>query len=215
MKEIPPFANLATLHLSFEKTGESMGPPGRTKAVRAQVAAPDAVAMRGACPHGEHTGASSPAARFAWAMEFCHGARLRMTPARQRMLRFLAARCLPASLEMMALAVELKGFCNETTIYRTMILFKELDLVRQVGLLKKNSFFILNAPGSACHYLICRHCETVVELPCDDPVQSWAERAARAHGFESIYHELEVYGVCPRCREAKKHEVKPNKLAVR
>ena len=87
--------------------------------------------------------------------------------------------------------------------------------MRQVGLLKKNAFYVLNAPGAPCHYLICRHCETLIELPCDDPVQEWALRASAAHGFTSVYHELEIYGVCPRCAESQSGQPRPSKLRIR
>lgn len=116
---------------------------------------------------------------------------------------------------MMAVSEELRGSCDPVTIYRSLGLFKDIDLVRQVGLLKKHGHFVLNAPGAPCHYLICRHCETMIELACDDPVQDWAQRAASPHGFTGVYHELEVYGVCPRCRELKAQEPRPAKLRIR
>ena len=147
-------------------------------------------------------------------MSFCRAARLVMTPAREKLLCYLAARRTPANADMMAQSGELRGGCDPVTIYRTLGLFKDIDLVRRVGLHKKNSYFVLNAPGVACHYLICRHCEATVELPCDDPVQAWAERAAAAHGFTAAYHELEVYGVCPRCQSGRTNEPRPAKLRV-
>ena len=148
-------------------------------------------------------------------MAFCRAARLVITPAREKILRCLATRRTPASMDMMAQSDELRGECDSVTIYRTLGLFKDIDLVRRVGLHKRNSYFVLNAPGAACHYLICRHCEAVVELPCDDPVQAWAEKAAAAHGFTSAYHELEVYGVCPTCQQTRRNEVRPTKLRPR
>lgn len=148
-------------------------------------------------------------------MAFCKRARLVMTPAREKILQYLAGQRMPASIEMMVQSEELKGSCDTVTIYRTLGLFKDIDLVRQVGLLKKNAFYVLNAPGAPCHYLICRHCETLIELPCDDPVQEWALRASAAHGFTSVYHELEIYGVCPTCTAAQSAQPRPAKLRIR
>ena len=153
--------------------------------------------------------------RLAWAMAFCRRARLVMTPSREIILTYLAGRRIPASIDLMAQSDALCGACDRVTLYRTMGLFRDIDLVRQVGLLKKNAFFMLNAPGAPCHYLICRHCEVMVELACDDPVQEWAQRASSAHGFTSVYHELEVYGVCPRCRQLRAHESRSSKLRIR
>lgn len=159
--------------------------------------------------------ATSTESRLAWALAFCSRAQLVMTPARKKILQYLAARRVPTSIELMARSEELHGSCDTVTIYRALGLFKEIDLVRQVGLLKKNAFYVLNAPGAPCHYLICRHCETLIELPCDDPVQEWAQRASAAHGFTSVYHELEIYGVCPRCAESQSGQPRPSKLRIR
>lgn len=48
------------------------------------------------------------------------------------------------------------------------------------------------------HHLICRSCGRVEEI--DGPaVESWADRAAREHGFTDVTHTLELFGLCAAC----------------
>src|ERR1041384_1229643 len=103
----------------------------------------------------------TPAEKLAWAMSFCERARLRLTGPREKMLRFLSVRRLPVSMEMMARSEGFVGQCAETTIYRTLMLFREVDLVRQINLPGKTSYFVLNAPGEPCDFLVCRRCGSI------------------------------------------------------
>lgn len=48
------------------------------------------------------------------------------------------------------------------------------------------------------HHLICRSCGRVEEI--DGPaVETWADRAAREHGFTDVTHTLELFGLCGAC----------------
>ena len=48
------------------------------------------------------------------------------------------------------------------------------------------------------HHLVCRVCQSTVELEAPD-VERWAARVAAEHGFTDVSHTVEVYGVCPTC----------------
>lgn len=48
------------------------------------------------------------------------------------------------------------------------------------------------------HHLVCRMCQSTVELEAPD-VERWAARVAAEHGFTEVSHTVEVYGVCPTC----------------
>ncbi|MVA77520.1 transcriptional repressor [Auraticoccus sp. F435] len=48
------------------------------------------------------------------------------------------------------------------------------------------------------HHLVCRSCGRTVEVSAPE-VERWAARAAEAHGFRDIRHDLEVYGTCADC----------------
>lgn len=48
------------------------------------------------------------------------------------------------------------------------------------------------------HHLVCRVCQSTVELEAPE-VERWAAGVAAEHGFTDVSHTVEVYGVCPTC----------------
>jgi len=153
--------------------------------------------------------------RRAWAISCCRKARMRLTPVRAAILSFLAQLRTPASLEMVSRADGVRGQCDATTVYRTLMLFQEADLIRLVGTPRKASYFVLNAPGDSAHFLICRGCGCVVELPLPDPLSAEIGRLASARGFSPMPADCEVHGQCEACRAARKTQIMPSKLPVR
>jgi Fur family ferric uptake transcriptional regulator len=49
------------------------------------------------------------------------------------------------------------------------------------------------------HHLVCRSCGRTVEVE-GPAVERWATTVADQHGFASVSHTLEIFGVCPACR---------------
>ena len=140
---------------------------------------------------------------------------MRLTPLRQAMLAFVAGQRTPASLEMLSQADGVRGQCDATTVYRTLMLFKEAELVRVVGTPHKASYFVLNAPGDSVHFLICHDCGCVTELPLPDPISAEIGRIASARGFSPKSADCEVQGLCADCQAAHKAQILPSKLMVR
>ena len=153
--------------------------------------------------------------RHKWAMSSCRKAQMRLTPVREAILLFLAQRRTPASLEMISQVDGVQGQCDVTTVYRTLMMFKEAELVRLVGTLRKASYFLLNAPGDCAHFLICRRCGCVAELPLSEPMLVEIGRIASARGFSPTPQDCEVFCLCERCQAARITEVLPSKLITR
>lgn len=150
--------------------------------------------------------------RQAWATTLCRKAGIRLTPVREAILRFLAQRRAPVSLEMVSQADGVKDRCNSTTVYRTLMMFQEAELVRLVPTPQKASYFVLNAPGDAAHFLICRQCGCVIELPLPDPMSAEIRRLASARGFSPAPQECEIHGLCKSCQTKRSAQVLPSKL---
>jgi Fe2+ or Zn2+ uptake regulation protein len=153
--------------------------------------------------------------RRAWAISSCRKAQMRLTPAREAILSFLAQRRTPANLEMVSQAQHVLGQCDSTTVYRTLMLFKEAELVRLVGTPSKASYFVLNVPGDSAHFLICRRCGCVSEMLLPDPTLAEIGRFASSHGFSPTPVDCEVQGLCENCRATVKTQIAPAKLTVR
>ena len=139
--------------------------------------------------------------RLAWALQVCHRVKMRPTVIRQKLLAFLAAGRGPVSLEAVMQADGIRGFCNATTAYRTLMLFKELEVIRQVSLPNKISYFVLNMPGESSPFLICRCCGQITALPAVESVVQLEGAVAATRGYARLYHELEFFGICPACQK--------------
>ncbi|MFB2571102.1 Fur family transcriptional regulator [Micrococcus sp. IITD107] len=48
------------------------------------------------------------------------------------------------------------------------------------------------------HHLVCRQCGSTVEILAPT-VESWAAQTAAEHGYTSVEHTVEIYGLCPAC----------------
>jgi Fe2+ or Zn2+ uptake regulation protein len=153
--------------------------------------------------------------RHEWAMSSCREAQMRLTPVREAILSFLARQRTPATLEMVSQADGVRGECDATTVYRTLMMFKEAELVRLVGTPRKASCFVLNTPDDSAHFLICRCCGCVNELPLSNLVSAEIGRIASSRGFSSMPQDCEVYGLCENCQASGKTHVAPSKLIVR
>ncbi len=156
----------------------------------------------------------TPEEQFVWAISVCSVAQMRVTPVRRAILHFLATSRVPVTLEMISQAEGVRGHCDATTVYRTLMLFKEADIVRLVGSSRKESYFCLNVPGENNHFLICRECGRTVLLRL--PVLTVKEIAAAAatSGFSPSKQDYEVHGVCNDCQQARQNEPLPSKLTI-
>lgn len=152
--------------------------------------------------------------RLAWAFDLCRSAQVRMTPARHGILAFLAGQRVPVSLEVIAQADGVRGYCDATTVYRTLMMFREADLVRQVGTTRKISYFRLNAPGESGQFLICRQCGCIIELLLPRAVTEEIQRLTSAKHFSLAGQDCEVHGLCETCHSTRQKAVLPCKLKV-
>jgi Fur family ferric uptake transcriptional regulator len=93
------------------------------------------------------------------------------------------------------------------------MLFREIDLVRQINLPGKATYFVLNVRGEPCDFLVCRHCGSVQELSPPKAVLQLEQEVAAQSGFASVYHELELSGICPACQRARRDSAPATKLS--
>jgi Fur family ferric uptake transcriptional regulator len=60
---------------------------------------------------------------------------------------------------------------------------------------------LFRACGSSHHHhLICTRCGTTVEIEASE-IETWANRVASQHGFTSVNHTVELFGICGRCAD--------------
>jgi len=91
---------------------------------------------------------------------------------------------------------------GQATVYRTVQLLSDLGLLAHVQDRRGDICYIAPPIGHS-HPLICGVCRRVVRFDGDGDLGELEARLAAETGFSIYGHHLEVYGICPSCREAK------------
>ena len=86
------------------------------------------------------------------------------------------------------------------TVYRALDFLQEQGLVHRIASL--NAFVGCADPSHrhSGHFLICRHCNTAIELDAE-AIDSAIRQAAEGRGFHAEEQGVEVVGSCQRCQE--------------
>lgn len=129
----------------------------------------------------------------------CRGAGLRRTKALEELISTLLESLRPMTLSELASSERLTSQCDKATVFRLLQRLTEKGFVRRLGLHERAAYFTLLIPGRHQDYLICTECGSIepVKAPC--PVHELEEEIRVKTGFRNLYHELEFFGICPRC----------------
>ena len=84
------------------------------------------------------------------------------------------------------------------TVYRELQSLAEAGDIDLLVTPSGENIYRLCASGAHHHHLVCRACGTSVEI-ASHAVEAWARAAADAHGFTSVVHVAELYGLCADC----------------
>jgi Fe2+ or Zn2+ uptake regulation protein len=120
--------------------------------------------------------------KMEWALEQLRHAAVRVTPVREQVLAFLAHHDVPATLQEISSSEGLAGCFDDATVYRTLVLFVELDIVRQFQFRDRAISFLINTPGECVGFLVCRGCGAVQRVPHSDEIRSLEEEMAERYG---------------------------------
>ncbi len=97
------------------------------------------------------------------------------------------------------------------TVYRTIQLLSELDLIDKLNLDDGYVRYEIGnkAKEDSCHHhhhLICLECGSVYAFQ-DDLLENLEERIKKTLGFEVVDHEVKLYGHCKICINQKEEEI--------
>jgi Fur family ferric uptake transcriptional regulator len=132
-------------------------------------------------------------------IERCRDAGLRRTKALEELLSTLLESKRPMTLAELAASERLTDQCDKATVFRLLQRLAEHGVIRRLGLHERAAYFTLLVPGKHSDYLICTSCGSIepIEAPC--PVHQLEDEIREKTGFRNLYHELEFFGVCPKC----------------
>jgi Fur family transcriptional regulator, ferric uptake regulator len=128
---------------------------------------------------------------------------MRRTRALDLLLREMAGREHPVTIQDLAQSGALKEQCDPATVYRLLMKLEEHGMVRRLGLHDRAAYFILVVPGRHHDYLVCTGCGKIEEVDMECPVRSLEQKLEKASGFRHVYHELEFFGICPGCHDGR------------
>lgn len=129
----------------------------------------------------------------------CRKAGLRRTKALEELLSTLIEGGRPMTLAELAASKRLTEQCDKATVFRLLQRLADHGIVRRLGLHERAAYFTLLVPGKHSDYLICTSCGSIeaIQAPC--PVHHLEDEIREKTGFRNLYHELEFFGVCPKC----------------
>lgn len=103
------------------------------------------------------------------------------------------------ALSIFDIEEKLKGKVNNSTIYRNLKNFVELDIVEQIIIDHVIYYTIKPSKKDHRHYMICKKCYKKTEIDyC--PME---HIKVNALGCDIIEHKLELIGVCSECKNQR------------
>lgn len=135
-----------------------------------------------------------------------HSSRYRLTPQRRLILEIIAEnknRHLSAE-DIYEILREGSSEIGLATVYRTLNLFVELNILHKVDLDEARSRYELTPNRShRHHHLICLKCGQVIEAQ-EDLLNQLEEAIERENGFLVLDHAVKLYGYCQKCRHTQR-----------
>lgn len=85
-----------------------------------------------------------------------------------------------------------------STIYRNLKLFNEKALIRQLNFSSDEKKYEILKEVHHQH-LICIKCGKIKAIKC--PLKEYASKIKEETNYEILNHDMELYGICPKCQK--------------
>jgi len=133
---------------------------------------------------------------------------LRLTQPRKAVMSILEAATTPLSPQIIyQRALESHTDIGLVTVYRTLELLTDLNLVKRVHGHDECHGYVLASPGHH-HHIICRQCGKAVEFTGTDDLSNLLRQIKKSTGFKVDEHLLQLQGLCPQCQKENQNHAK-------
>lgn len=127
----------------------------------------------------------------------------RITAPRRAVMQVLLAASMPLSpREILERGRQVHRKLGLVTVYRTVNLLAEMNLVRRIHCEEDCHAYLSASPGHR-HALVCQHCGGAVEFLGSGDVHALIGRVEVETGYRVDDHLLQLFGLCPGCQETK------------
>ncbi len=124
-----------------------------------------------------------------------HHHHLKVTPPRQRVFEVLEQH---GPLPVAELLRRVNGEANRASVYRTIKLFEELEILHHLILGGRKVVELTDGFSHHHHHLTCIDCGKLQSVH-DEQLEAALQRLVETHGFDSHSHTIEVNGLCRNC----------------
>lgn len=127
---------------------------------------------------------------------------MRVTP--QRAIIFEAIEKLEGHItaeEIFQEVQRVNPYVSLATVYRTLELLQDMNLVTPTNLGGSQTYFALEGHGPH-HHLVCQQCGKIEEFS-DNLLQTLRDSLQEQYGFEAQVNHISIFGLCALCREAE------------
>jgi Fur family transcriptional regulator, ferric uptake regulator len=90
---------------------------------------------------------------------------------------------------------------SRATVYRTLELLRECQLVEKLDFGSPRSFYEHVTPGEHHDHLICTRCNNVIEFH-NERLEAQQREICNNFGFQESHHSLRIFGLCSKCAQA-------------
>lgn len=87
---------------------------------------------------------------------------------------------------------------SRATVYRTLELLGECQLVDKLDFGLARSYYEHTAPDEHHDHLICTRCGQVIEFH-NDNLEALQQQICKAFNFQESHHSLRIFGLCDKC----------------
>ena len=125
---------------------------------------------------------------------------MRVTP--QRAIIFEIIETMDGHITAEEIFQEVQGvnsYISLATVYRTLELLQELNLITTTNLGGTQTYFAMKDHGSH-HHLVCLMCGTIEEFT-DEFFEPLRLKLAQTYNFEVRTEHMSIFGVCAACRQ--------------
>jgi Fur family ferric uptake transcriptional regulator len=102
--------------------------------------------------------------------------------------------------ELFKVAVNKDSSISPATVYRSLKLFKELDIIDEKRLGQAHCYYEIKHSIQHQH-LVCSGCRKVIDFDC--PLSELVDKVNREHGFTVTKAEVYLEGYCSECAKGK------------
>jgi Fe2+ or Zn2+ uptake regulation protein len=129
----------------------------------------------------------------------CKESGLRRTKALELLIETLLDSPRPMTLGELSEHKNLNTQCDRATVFRLLQRLTDKGVIRRLGLHERAAYFTILLEGRHQDFLICSECGQIEPIKAACPVHKLEREIAATTGFTGLYHELEFFGVCPKC----------------